>query len=229
MNSFTCVIVEDEPLAQERLADYISKLPTLKLLASFDNALEAMSFLKTNSVDVLFLDIQMDELSGIQLLENTSLSCQVIITTAYQEYALKGYELRVKDYLLKPFTFERFVRAVHALQDSKANHTIITIPEFIFVKTENRLEKIVVSEILYVEGMRDYLRIHTATKKIMTLQSFLEFEQLLPSSVLCRVHKSYMVAIKHIDSVERSRIKIGEVLIPVSDSYRDYFFSLLHR
>ena len=178
--------------------------------------------------DVLFLDINMDELSGIELLESSTINSQVIITTAYQEYALKGYELHITDYLLKPFTFNRFLQAVNKAQENLRQRVIEKSLDFIFVKTENRLEKIMISEILYIEGMRDYLRIHTSGKKIMTLQSFNELEQLVPAHLVCRVHKSYMVAVNKIESIERNRIKIGDQMIPVSDTYKEAFLQLIN-
>lgn len=225
MIKYSCIIIEDEPLALEKTKGFVEKTPFLNLLATFDDALEGLAFLKSNKVDLLFLDINLDELSGIELLENSKLNCQVIITTAYSEYALKGYELNVTDYLLKPFTFERFLQAVDKIQDSKSiNHKELN-SKFIFIKTESRLEKVNIDEILFIEGMRDYRRIHTINKRIMTLQNFSELEQLLPANLICRVHKSYMVAIGKIDEIERSRIKISKEIIPISETYRDHFFS----
>ncbi len=223
-----CIVVEDEPLALERVKGFVAKLPFLNLLAAFDNAFDALTFLKSNTVDVLFLDIQMDEFSGIQLLETASITSQVIITTAYHEYALKGFDLKVTDYLLKPYTFERFVQAVDRAQSNLAKPKAISDNTFIFVKTEYRLEKILWSEILFIEGMRDYRRIHCTTKKIMTLQTFTEFEKEIPASLICRVHKSYMVALNKIESIERDRIKILDEYIPISETYKQAFYELIN-
>lgn len=228
MDRYTCIIIEDEPLALEKTKDFVNKVPFLNLSATFDNALNGLTYLNNNKVDVLFLDINMDELSGIELLESCKISSQVIITTAYQEYALKGYELHITDYLLKPFTFNRFLQAVNKAQENLNQRITERQIDFIFVKTENRLEKIMISDILFIEGMRDYLRIHTINKKIMTLQSFSELEQMIPAQLVCRVHKSYMVALGKIESIERSRIKIGEQLIPVSDTYKEAFLQLIN-
>ncbi|HLL43415.1 MAG TPA: LytTR family DNA-binding domain-containing protein [Segetibacter sp.] len=228
MDKINCIIIEDEPLALEKTRDFVSKVPFLNLAATFDNALTGLGYLNNNKVDLLFLDINMDELTGIELLESTRINSEVIITTAYQEYALKGYELRITDYLLKPFTFNRFLQAVNKAQDNINNRTLSSQPEFIFVKTENRLEKILLNEIIYIEGMRDYRKIHTADKKIMTLQNFSEFEKIIPSTVLCRVHKSYMVAVNKIEIIERSRIKMGNQMIPISDTYKEAFFQLIN-
>jgi two-component system, LytTR family, response regulator len=228
MDKWNCIIIEDEPLALERTRDFVNKIPFLNLCATFDNSLIGLAYLKQNKVDLLFLDINMDELSGIELLESSKIESQVIITTAYQQYALKGYELNVTDYLLKPFTFHRFLQAVNKAQ----KNIIQTVPEipqdFIFIKTENRLEKIMFSDIVYIEGMRDYRRIHTLNKKIMTLQNFKELEQLIPPNFVCRVHKSYMVSLNKIESIERSRIKIANQLIPISETYKELFFQIIN-
>ncbi len=228
MDKFSCIIIEDEPLALHRTKGFVDKIPFLKLSATFDNALSGLAYLKSNKVDLLFLDINMDELSGIELLENSKIDSQVIITTAYQEYALKGYELNVTDYLLKPFNFDRFLKAVNKAQENLQNSPSISASNFIFVKTENRLEKIEINDILYIEGMRDYRRIHTVSKRIMTLQNFSDLEQVLPAHLVCRVHKSYMVGINKIESIERSRIKIADQLIPISDTYKELFFQLIN-
>jgi len=228
MDKLSCIIIEDEPLALEKTKDFVNKVPFLQLDATFDNALTGLAYLNNNKVDILFLDINMDELTGIELLESSKINSQVILTTAYQEYALKGYELQITDYLLKPFTFNRFLQAVNKAQDNITHRTAEAPPEFIFVKTENRLEKIMLNEIVYIEGMRDYRRIHTIHKKIMTLQNFSEFEKIIPASIVCRVHKSYMVALHKIESIERNRIKIADQLIPISDTYKDVFFQLIN-
>ncbi len=224
MEQYKCIIIEDEPLALDRTKEFTQKIPFLELSATFDNALDGLAFLKANKVDVLFLDINMDELTGIELLESSKIESQVIITTAYQEYALKSFELNVTDYLLKPFTFNRFVQAVNKVQDNLKQKTKKKPPEFIFVKTENRLEKINLQDILYIEGMRDYRRIHTINKRIMTLQNFKEFEQIISQNLICRVHKSYMVSLSKIESIERNRIRIANELIPISETYKASFF-----
>jgi DNA-binding LytR/AlgR family response regulator len=228
MDRYSCIIIEDEPLALKRTSDFVNKIPFLNLIGTFDNSINGLFYLKSNKVDLLFLDINMDELSGIELLESSKIDSQVIITTAYQEYALKGYELNVTDYLLKPFTFDRFLKAVTKAQENITNRNSDAQPDFIFVKTEYRLEKIMLNEIVYIEGMRDYRRIHTVNKKVMTLQNFSEFEKLIPSNIVCRVHKSYMVALNKIVSIERNRIKIADQLIPVSETYKEVFYQFVH-
>ena len=225
MKRYSCIIIEDEPLALERTKEFAERTHFLNVTATFDNALDGLAFLKTHTVDILFLDINMDELSGIELLESTTIQSQVILTTAYQEYALKSYELQVTDYLLKPFSFQRFLQAVNKAQENLNLKTVDTPAEFLFVKTEHRLEKIFLRDILYIEGMRDYRRIHTVDKRIMTLQNFKEFEEILPPNLICRVHKSYMVALGKIDAIERNRIRIGDQMIPISDTYKADFFN----
>ena len=227
MDKYSCIIIEDEPLALEKTKSFVAKVPFLNLCATFDNALTGLAYLNNNKVDVLFLDINMDELSGIELLESSKISSQVIITTAYQEYAIKGYELQITDYLLKPFTFNRFLQAVNKAQENLVQRGSEVQPDFIFVKTENRLEKISLNEIVYIEGMRDYRKIHTMNKKIMTLQNFTELEKSIPSNIICRVHKSYMVALNKIESIERNRIKIADQFIPISETYKDIFFQII--
>jgi two-component system, LytTR family, response regulator len=230
MHKYPCIIIEDEPLALERTKDFVLKTPFLNLCATFDNALTGLNYLNTHPVDVLFLDINMDELTGVELLESTKITAQVIITTAYQEYALKGYELNVTDYLLKPFSFQRFLQAVNKAQDQlQVRSTPEVALDFVFIKTENRLEKIAFSDIIYIEGMRDYRRIHTMDKKIMTLQNFKELEQIIPANLVCRVHKSYMVGIHKIESIGNGRIKILDKIIPISETYKAFFYQKIEK
>ena len=219
------IIIEDEPLALKKVVGFVEKVDYLSLSKTFDNAIEAISYLKSNAIDLIFLDIQMEEFTGIQFLEAVKVRPKVIITTAYDKYAIKGYELDVADYLLKPFTFERFLQAVERVSNSITVSQTPSNNDFIFVKTEYRLEKIELSEILYIEGMSEYLRVVTKTKKVMTLQSFKTLEEQLPKVNFTRVHKSYIVAIDKIENIERNRIKIGEMLIPISDTYKEGFYN----
>lgn len=222
-----CLIIEDEPLAMERLKSFVLKVPFLNLMACFDNAIEAISFIKANKTDLLFLDIQMDGFTGIQLLESLQRRPEVIITTAFDQYALKGFDLNVTDYLLKPFTFDRFMQAVTKVYDRLITTETQTEKAILFVKTEYRLEKINLSDILYIEGMRDYRCIHLTDKNVMTLQTFTELEQQLPTAKFCRVHKSFIVAIEKIESIERDRIKIRGELIPVSETFKEGFYRMI--
>jgi DNA-binding LytR/AlgR family response regulator len=222
-----CIIIEDEPLALERAKDYVGKLPFLHLVGTFETAVAALLFLKSNTIDLIILDINLGEISGIQLLESTKIDSQIIITSAYEQYALKGYELNVTDYLLKPYPFERFFQAVQKAKENIERSSTKVENDFIFVKTEYRLEKINLDEILFIEGMRDYRRIHTTSKRIMTLQTFKEFEEQIDATKICRVHKSYMVSINKIESIERDEIKIGEMMIPISETYKKNFLDII--
>ena len=238
-----CVAIDDEPLALEIIRDYSAKVPFLDLVKTFDNAVEPIDFLKKNKIDLLFLDIQMEELTGIQLLNILKPQPLVIFTTAFDSYALQGFELDVVDYLLKPIPFERFLKAVNKaseiLESGKmTSKNINSEPgvkisnnknEYFFVKTEYRLEKVMFDDILYIEGMGDYLRIATHQKKLMTLQNFKKIEEALPEENFIRVHKSYIVAINKIETIERNRIRISDQLIPISETYRASFLKMLDK
>lgn len=222
-----CIVIEDEPLASKKIKEFIKQVDYLNLLETFDNAVDAIGYLKQNRIDLIFLDIRMKRLSGIQFLEVIQTRPKVIITTAYDEYALKGYELDIADYLLKPFTFERFLKSVDKVYTQLKESQNKKTKEFIFVKTEYRMEKVVLKDILYIQGMKDYLQIHTIDKKIMTLQTFKKLVEILPTADFQRVHNSYIVSIANIKNIERNRIRIGKDLIPISDTYKDRFYSRL--
>ena len=219
----SCIIIEDEPIAVEKLVNYISKLPSIKGLNTYNSPVPAIEFLNNNDVDLIFLDIEMKELTGIQFLESVNIKSKIIITTAYEKFALKGFDLQVCDYLLKPISFERFVQAVNKASEeisrTKKKHT-----NKIFVKSEYRLESVDISEVLYIEGMGDYRKIVMDGKKIMTLQSFNELIDLLPQDNFCRVHNSFIVSIDKIEKIERNRIYIKDKIIPVSNLYGKEFY-----
>lgn len=228
-----CIAIDDEPLALEKIVGYINRIPYLKLEGKFDNALAALPEIKKNSIDLLFLDIQMDGISGIQLLESLSNKPMVIFTTAYDKFAIKGFELNAVDYLLKPISFERFLKSVEkaysAIEKNSTQPTLIgqltneKEVDYIFIKSGVKHEQVKFSEILYIEGMKDYLRIHTTSKKIMTLMNFSQVEQVLPCNDFIRIHRSYIVSIGKIDEIERSHVKICGNTIPVGDAYRKTF------
>ncbi len=222
-----CIVIEDEPLALKKVKEFIEQVEYLNLLEGFNNAIDALGYLKKNTVDLIFLDIRMKKLSGIQFLESLQNKPKIIITSAYDEYALKGYELEVVDYLLKPFTFERFLKSIDKVYNQYNETASNSSNDYIFVKTEYRLEKVVIKDILYIQGMKDYLQIHTMDRKIMTLQTFKNLLEILPQIDFQRVHNSYIVSISKIESIERNRIRIGKDLIPISDSYKDKFYGIL--
>lgn len=228
-----CIIIEDEKLAAEKLANFIEKISVLELVSVFSDGISAINFLKNNTVELVFLDIEMKDFNGIQFLKALQVKPAVIITSAYEKYAIAGYEFSVVDYLLKPYTLERFLQSVDKainlkeLKDKAKNYELIASQsnEYIFIKSENHIEKVELDDILYIEGMKDYLRIHTPAKKIMTLQSFNRILEHLPEKKFKRVHNSFVIALSKIESIERNRIKIGKTLIPISDKYKDSFFS----
>jgi len=238
--NINCIAIDDEPLALDIIKDYCSRVPFLNLLHTFDNAVESIQFIHDNKVDLMFLDIQMEELTGLQLLNALNNRPYVILTTAYDNYAIQGFELDVLDYMLKPISFERFLKGVNRASErilpemKEIARPEVHLPEhaeesFFFVKTETRIEKVEASEVLYVEGMGDYWRIVTRSKRIMTLMNAKRIEEMLREPQFCRVHKSFFVAIDKISSIERNRIKISDQLIPVSDTYRSNFFTLIEK
>jgi DNA-binding LytR/AlgR family response regulator len=235
-----CIAVDDEPLALDIIKAYCEKVPFLNLTGTFSNAIDTLEYLRHNTVDLMFLDIQMEELTGIQLLNSLKYKPLVIFTTAYDQYAIQGFDLDVLDYLLKPIPFERFVKAANKaleqMQKEKGTQlekqerpAVVNTNTFFFVKTETRIEKVNASEVLYVEGMGDYWRIVTKTRRIMTLMNAKGIEEILHEPGFCRVHKSFFVAIDKIEFVERKQIKIGEILIPISDTYQKNFFDLIEK
>lgn len=233
--SINCVVIDDELPAIKQMEVYIERIPFLRLLKSFDNAIEPIAFLQTNQVDLLFLDIEMEGFTGLQLIKTLRHQPKIILTTAYDQYALDAFNLNVSDYLLKPISFERFVMAIDRIYDSFQYKKQIESTEgqykrdYFFVKTDYKMQRIDFKDILFVEGMKEYLRIHTTNGNIMVLQSFKNLEESLPQNQFIRVHKSYLVAISKIESVERNRIKIGEELIPVSETYKDALMMVLSK
>lgn len=222
--AINCIIIEDEPLAMQRIKEFVLKVPFLKLLHCFDNAIEAVGVLRTENVNLLFLDIQMDGFTGIQLLESINNRPDVIVTTAFDQYALKGFDLNVTDYLLKPYTFERFMQAVTKVYDRYVSTPKAGQKDYIFIKTEYRLEKVDLNDLLFIEGMRDYRCLHLPGKRIMTSETFGDLQKELPKENFCRVHKSFIIALSKINSVEKDRIKINGELIPISDTYKEDFY-----
>lgn len=233
----TCYIIDDEPLAQEILEAYVAKVPFLELKGTFMSPLEAAAPLKEDKPDLLFLDINMPDLDGLSFIPMLHPKPMIILTTAYDQYALKAFELEVKDYLVKPFPFERFYKGVLRLyqeqsaeqQPEKKEAIAEPKPEqaYIFLKVGHRIRKIATRDILFIEGMKDYLRIHTANEKILTLLSFAQLEDLLPAQDFARVHRSFMVAIDKIDHIEKNRISMKDQIIPVSDTYSESFYKKL--
>ena len=232
-----CIAVDDENLALDLIEDNIQKVPFLNLVKRCKNAFEAMEVLQNQEIDLLFLDIQMPGITGVQFLQSLPNSPMVIFVTAYKQYALEGFNLNVVDYLLKPIDFERFLKAVNKAYElhnlkQKSTHieTIVEAkPTTIFVNADYSLVKLKIEEITYIEGLKDYIKIHlnTSTKPIVTRMTMKSIEEKLPSLEFFRVHKSFIVSLDKIESIRNLKIKIGNAQIPVSESYSEEFFKLI--
>jgi len=237
-----CIAVDDEPLALDIIADYVAKVPFLELVKRTESAIEAMQLVQEGNIDLVFLDIQMPELTGIQFLKIAGNKASYILTTAYSQYALESYDLNVSDYLLKPIAFDRFYKAVEKVRNQHQKQEAVVAPQtpepiavqstsqiqdFIFVKTEHKIQKIELDDICYIEGLKDYISIFTKTERVITLQNMKKMEETLPKENFIRVHKSYIIAVDKIESIERSRISIAGKTIPVGDTYREAFFKLI--
>jgi DNA-binding LytR/AlgR family response regulator len=228
-----CLVIDDEPLAIDVITEYIPKIPFLQLAGTYTNPVEALMHLQKERIDIIFLDIQMPQLSGLQFMGLLQSRSQVIIVSAYNEFAIHGYEHDVTDYLLKPVSFERFYKAVEkALRFNELAAKEASPPspssEFIFVRADSRMIKVNFSDILYIEGLKNYISIYTVSnKRIITLQNMKTLEELLPVNRFIRVQKSYIVHLEKIDAVERQRIFIGENSIPIGEAYAAHFFSII--
>ena len=230
------IAIDDEPLALKLVSDYISKTPFLELAGAFDNPLDAIDFLSDHVVDLIFVDIQMPDLTGIEFARSLEDAPKIVFTTAYEKYALEGYKLNAIDYLLKPFSYEEFLKAagkarkqveleINSLPTIEANN------QFLFLKSEYKIRRINFNDILYIEGLKDYIKVYTTTddKPVMSLNSVKSLEMKLPEDKFMRVHRSFIVNLDKIDTIERSRIIFGKVYIPVSDQYKDKFQEYLDK
>jgi DNA-binding LytR/AlgR family response regulator len=233
-----CVVVDDEALARELLEDNIRRVPFLELAATCKNAFEAMEVLSAAPVDLVFLDIHMPDLSGIQFLKTLTERPMVIFTTAYEQYALQGYDLDVVDYLLKPFSYERFLKSVNKANDlmkrtSKPSpetaEDTATRENFLFVRSEYKLVKIEIRDILYIEGLKDYIRIHSPEKTVVTLMSMKAIEERLGNMCFVRVHRSYIVNLRKIDYIQGNTLKVGAKDVPIGENFRENFFSIINQ
>lgn len=220
-----CVIVDDEPLSIEVLEGYLKKIPNVEVIARFNDAISAMGTLNEHEVDFLFLDIEMPKISGIDFLRTISNAPMVVITSANKNYAIEGFELNVVDYLLKPLTLERVVRAVNKIIEKKskkiAQSSNNDSSEFIFLKENKKMIRLNVGDILYFESVKDYVKVVTPSKTVVTKQNLSYFEQSLKSTDFIRVHRSFIVSIKHIDAFTSSAVEIGKVEIPIGRLYKD--------
>jgi DNA-binding LytR/AlgR family response regulator len=227
-----CIAIDDEPLALDVIEKFVGKLPELKLAGRYTNALEAMEQLNKEEIDLLFLDIQMPEISGIQFLKTLKNPPMVIFTTAYENYALESYDLDVVDYLLKPIPFERFVKAVNKVKEiydlRQSKGMKEEEPGFIFVRSDYQMVKINLDEIIYIEGLKDYVKIFCGPKPIFSHQNLKAIESKLPPKQFARIHKSYIVSIKKIEAFQKSAVRVGGQEIPVGDSYREQMNKIIN-
>jgi len=226
MIPLNCIIVDDEPLAQEVIERYVGSMNELNLLRKCSNALEAFEVLHTESVDLIFLDISMPVISGIDFLRSIKYAPAVIITTAYPDFALQGYELDVADYLVKPVSMERFMKAVNKVIERKKNTPVSAVApppktDFMFVKSEQKLVKIKFSEIEFIEGMKDYVKIFTKEKVIITLMTMKFFEANLPQGDFVRIHKSYIINVDAIKSISGHEVEMKNTKLPIGSIYKD--------
>ncbi|MFH7016877.1 LytR/AlgR family response regulator transcription factor [Flavobacterium sp. FlaQc-47] len=235
-----CVIIDDEPLAVELLEDFVGKVDSLELISTFNNAIDAVSFINQNNVDLIFLDIQMPHFSGIDFLNTIEKKPLVIFTTAYSDYAVEGFNLGAVDYLVKPIPFHRFLKSVVRAQqvlNPAANVQAIsentTVPEleqdFMFVRAEYENVKMNFADILFIEGLKDYVKIYTTDNKFtLTLISLIKLENLLSSKGFSRIHRSYIINIKHVKSIQKNKVLISDKRIPISESYKNSFFERIN-
>lgn len=229
MSKMKCIIVEDEPLAVKVLSDYISQIPFLELQGSFKDAILATEFLRDHSVDLIFLDIHLPKLKGMAFLKTLTHPPAIIITTAYHQYAVEGFDLNVTDYLLKPFEFERFLVAVKkvktGLREERGSETQET-KNYLFLNVQKRKVKILFSEIVYVESLREYIKIVTTKREFITKMSTHEIESLLPANLFKRIHRSFIISLDKIESYSAEMVEVNGVSIPIGRGYRDNFENL---
>lgn len=227
-----CLVIDDEPLAIDVLEDFIAKVPFLNLVKGCTSAMEAIEVLHQEDVQLLFLDIQMPQVSGVQFLKSLDYRPKVIFTTAYSDYALEGFNLDAVDYLLKPFTFERFLKAVNkayqqiTLQNKSSE--VNTDKEYMFVKSGYDTVKVKFDEILYIEGLKDYVKIHTTGKTVIALMSMRILEETLPDNFI-RVHRSYIIDFERVSMVQKRKVFIDKLEIPIGEVYRDAFMERISR
>jgi DNA-binding LytR/AlgR family response regulator len=228
-----CLLVDDEPIALDVLESYIQKVEVLELVGKCRSAVEAFTVLQQKKIDLIFLDIEMPQLSGLDLLRTLPNHPKVIITSAYREYALEGYEFDVLDYLLKPVPFERFMKAVGKVWKDQASTPVVASPvaeeeAFIFVKEDRKLVKIFLHDILFLESLRDYVKIKTVARQVTTRQTIAYYEELLPKEQFIRIHRSFIVAISKIESITENRIEVFKQEFTIGGNYKQLVFDRLH-
>lgn len=227
MSGLRCLIVDDEPLARQLLAEYVGKVSFLELHAACASPLAALDILRTTPIDLLLLDVHMPELTGLELLSTLARPPLVILTTAHSQYALQGFEVNAVDYLLKPITFERFLRAAHKAGDRRLSSAAPAAepaePEFLFIKDGARQHKVNRDDILFIEGLRDYVAVHTRSQRIVSLLRLKVLAEQLPADRFARIHHSYIVGLAGIEVIERDQVRVAGRWLPISASYRQTF------
>lgn len=230
------IAIDDEPLALKLISGYISKTPFLELVATYDNPVSVLEFFENDSVDLIFVDIQMPDLLGTDFVRQLTIGPKVIFTTAYDHYAVEGFKLNAVDYLLKPFSYEEFLTAAQKAQkildlERKALPQIEANNEFLFLKSEYKIRRINFNDILYIEGLKDYIKVYVINedKPILSISTLKMAESKLPSQHFMRVHRSFIVNLDKINTIERSRIVFGKEYIPISEQYKDNFQEYLDR
>ena len=225
MSKISCIVIEDEPLAVKVLSDYILQVPFLELKGTFKDAIVATEYLRTNHADLIFLDIHLPKLKGMAFLKTLTSPPAVIITTAYHQYAVEGFNLNVTDYLLKPFDFERFLIAVNKVKTAKREiqqpNESQQAKDFIFLNVEKRKVKILFSDIVYIESQREYIKIVTTKKAYVSKMSTHEIEQILPANLFKRIHRSFIISLNKIESYTAEIVEVNGVAIPIGRGYRD--------
>jgi DNA-binding LytR/AlgR family response regulator len=232
MKKLSCIIVDDEPIARKILHEFVEQVPFLDLQGKFENAMKTEVFLKNNAVDMIFLDIEMPKVSGLQFLQKMHVESMVILTTAFPQYALEGYELDIIDYLLKPFAFSRFLKAVQKAKDyyqMKHMAAGTVLPSYIFIKSEKRIEKVELNDILYAESVGNYVSIYTENKKIMAYLTMKSLESQLPSNDFIKIHQSYLVNCSRIEAIDGNEIKMRDRSLPMSRNYREMVMKIVHQ
>lgn len=232
MKKLSCIIVDDEPVARKILQEFVEKAPFVDLQGKFENATKAREYLQNNETDLMFLDIEMPKVSGLQFLQNAEIKPLVILTTAFPQYALEGYELDIIDYLLKPFAYSRFLKAIQKAKeyyDLKNANAANLLSDYIFVKSEKRIEKIELKDILYIESLGNYVTIHAGNTKFIVYLTLKSLESQLPANEFLKIHQSFLVACSKISAIEGNEIKLGTKSLPISRNFRDSVMKMVEQ
>lgn len=228
-----CLLIDDEPLALQLLEDFVKKTPYLKLAGKFEEPLQALPLIESQQIDLLFLDIKMPDITGIEFFKSLTHKPEVIFTTAYSEFAIDGFELKAMDYLLKPVSFEKFITATNRVKEyvEFKNNREVKSRDYFFINVSHKLHKLFYDDILYLEGYKDYTKVYlsSAVSPLLILHNLKYFEDMLNQNEFIRIHRSYIVSIRKVNTVSRKSVTIQSNTLPVSDNYRDKFFSVIEQ